>query len=376
MPFATTPDEVRAVTDAALVEADARIAASWPPPPALPTARSAGRRCLQHVDDALDALAVGYGRGAFLGRRRGGSGRAGRRPGGGGAPVDLARRAAVPRRSSRPRSRRARLRPRPATSRPRSAASSTTSCATSAAPATAWRPRCATRCGGCSAGSSPSRRRSPATSPSSRAVSTWTPRTWPGCPRTYVDRLRPGSAPGTLRVTLATPDLMPFLEQADRRDLRERMEAAWFDKAHAENAPLLAEALEIRRRAARAPRLPDLGSLPARGEDGRRPGRSGGPLRVADQPAPGEGDRRARRDGRRAAPGRRGAAGAQLGLALVRHAPAVDGSSPSTPTSSARISRSTRCWTGCSTSRPTSSACATRPSRPTMPGTRRSVAFG
>jgi Zn-dependent oligopeptidase len=71
-----------------------------------------------------------------------------------------------------------------------------------------------------------------------------------GLPDAYVERLGPGDAPGTFRVTLATPDLMPFLEQATRRDLRERLEAAWFDKAHAENAPLLAEALEIRRRAA------------------------------------------------------------------------------------------------------------------------------
>ncbi len=71
-----------------------------------------------------------------------------------------------------------------------------------------------------------------------------------GLPEAYVDRLAPGDAPGTRRVTLATPDLMPFLEQATRRDLRERLEAAWFDKAHAENAPLLAEALEIRRRVA------------------------------------------------------------------------------------------------------------------------------
>ncbi len=71
-----------------------------------------------------------------------------------------------------------------------------------------------------------------------------------GLPNAFVDRLGPGAVPGTFRVTLATPDLMPFLEQATRRDLRERLEAAWFDKAHAENAPLLAEALEIRRRAA------------------------------------------------------------------------------------------------------------------------------
>jgi Zn-dependent oligopeptidase len=71
-----------------------------------------------------------------------------------------------------------------------------------------------------------------------------------GLPDAYIDRLAPGETPGTLRVTLAVPDLMPFLEQATRRDLRERMEAAWFDKAHEANAPLLAEALEIRRRAA------------------------------------------------------------------------------------------------------------------------------
>jgi thimet oligopeptidase len=68
-----------------------------------------------------------------------------------------------------------------------------------------------------------------------------------GLPDTYVDRLGRGDAPGTFRVTLAAPDVLPFLEQASRADLRERVQAAWFDRAHAENAPLLAEAIEIRR---------------------------------------------------------------------------------------------------------------------------------
>lgn len=57
MPFATTPDEVRAVTAAAIAEADRHIAVA----PA-----GFADHALQAIDDAFDAHAIAYGEGAFL----------------------------------------------------------------------------------------------------------------------------------------------------------------------------------------------------------------------------------------------------------------------------------------------------------------------
>ncbi len=66
----------------------------------------------------------------------------------------------------------------------------------------------------------------------------------------YVAGLRPGSLPGTFRVSLDSPELYPFLGQARRRDLRRDLEHREFNQAREVNEPLLAEALGIRRRIA------------------------------------------------------------------------------------------------------------------------------
>ena len=66
----------------------------------------------------------------------------------------------------------------------------------------------------------------------------------------FVAGLRPGAAPGTFRVSLDTPEAYPFLQQARRRDLRRDFEHRQFNEAREANEPLLAEALEIRRRIA------------------------------------------------------------------------------------------------------------------------------
>ena len=71
-----------------------------------------------------------------------------------------------------------------------------------------------------------------------------------GLPDTYVEGLRPGEAPGTYRVTLDYPEYYPFMDQADRRDLREQLEAKMYNQARQANTPLLVEALELRRRIA------------------------------------------------------------------------------------------------------------------------------
>jgi len=71
-----------------------------------------------------------------------------------------------------------------------------------------------------------------------------------GLPPSYIDRLAPGSREGTWRVSLDTPDLVPFLEQSpDRRARRELYERYW-SRAVAQNRPLLEEAVRLRDRMA------------------------------------------------------------------------------------------------------------------------------
>lgn len=71
-----------------------------------------------------------------------------------------------------------------------------------------------------------------------------------GLPDDYVARLKPGKEPGTYRVSLDYPELEPFLDQADDRSLRQELLRKSWNKAVAENRPLLAEALQIRQRVA------------------------------------------------------------------------------------------------------------------------------
>ncbi len=244
MSFATTPDEIRALTDAALVEADARIAAAV-------AAAGDGRagHLLGLVDDALDAVAVAYGRGAFLSN----------------VAIDPAVRDAGQEAEERISTWRVELPFRD------DLAAAAASLAASPAGAALegedrrfldYLLRDVRRAGH---GLPPEVRDEvrgllgrlvalEATFARNLAEATGGIDVerdgLEGLPASYVARLEPGETPGTRRVTLRKPDLMPFLEQALRRDLRRGLEAAWFDKAHEANAPLLAEALDIRRRAA------------------------------------------------------------------------------------------------------------------------------
>ncbi len=71
-----------------------------------------------------------------------------------------------------------------------------------------------------------------------------------GLPDSYVERLPQGSTPGTYEVSLEYPSVFPFLDQADRRDLRERLEAKLYNRAAAVNRPIIEETLRIRKRIA------------------------------------------------------------------------------------------------------------------------------
>ena len=71
-----------------------------------------------------------------------------------------------------------------------------------------------------------------------------------GLPDSYVERLRPGERDGTYRVSLDYPEINPFMEQAQDRDLRRELFRKNWNKAVAVNRPLLEEALELRRRIA------------------------------------------------------------------------------------------------------------------------------
>ena len=67
-----------------------------------------------------------------------------------------------------------------------------------------------------------------------------------GLPDAYIDRLDPGESEGTFRVSMNYPDYIPFVEEAENRDLRRQMQFKFWNRAAEENTPLLAEAVSIR----------------------------------------------------------------------------------------------------------------------------------
>jgi thimet oligopeptidase len=71
-----------------------------------------------------------------------------------------------------------------------------------------------------------------------------------GLPDSYIERLSPGEADGTYRVSLDYPELNPFMEQAIDRGLREQLFRKFWRRAVDANRPLLSEALAVRRQIA------------------------------------------------------------------------------------------------------------------------------
>jgi thimet oligopeptidase len=67
-----------------------------------------------------------------------------------------------------------------------------------------------------------------------------------GLPESYVATLDPGEEPGTYLVTMAYPHVIPFLDNARRRDLREALSRRFNIRAVEANRPILAEAIRIR----------------------------------------------------------------------------------------------------------------------------------
>lgn len=67
-----------------------------------------------------------------------------------------------------------------------------------------------------------------------------------GLPDDYRDRLAPGASEGTRLITMAYPDVFPFMENSPRRDLREALAFKFGNRARAQNTPLMEEALRIR----------------------------------------------------------------------------------------------------------------------------------
>lgn len=71
-----------------------------------------------------------------------------------------------------------------------------------------------------------------------------------GLPDSYVEGLTPGDEDDTYVVTLAYPDVVPFMERAERRDLRQELDRRFNSRAATANRALLAEAVEHRARIA------------------------------------------------------------------------------------------------------------------------------
>ena len=77
-----------------------------------------------------------------------------------------------------------------------------------------------------------------------------TPNDLDGLPDGYADRLKPGDEEGTLKVSMDYPDVVPFMENATRRDLRETLTFKFNTQAVEANRPILEEAVQIRERIA------------------------------------------------------------------------------------------------------------------------------
>lgn len=77
-----------------------------------------------------------------------------------------------------------------------------------------------------------------------------TPDDLAGLPAAYIEGLAPGEEAGTLKVTMAYPDVIPFMDNSERRDLREILSFKFNTRAVEPNRPILEEAVRLRARIA------------------------------------------------------------------------------------------------------------------------------
>jgi Zn-dependent oligopeptidase len=71
-----------------------------------------------------------------------------------------------------------------------------------------------------------------------------------GLPEEYIAGLSPGSTDGTFRVSLDYPEYYPFMDMAERRELREQLQFKFYNQAVDDNRPILTEAVRLRHRMA------------------------------------------------------------------------------------------------------------------------------
>ncbi|MGH9196052.1 MAG: M3 family metallopeptidase, partial [Acidimicrobiia bacterium] len=71
-----------------------------------------------------------------------------------------------------------------------------------------------------------------------------------GMPDSYIENLEPGEEEGTYKIGLSYPDVVPFMENSPRRDLREQLARKFNTRAVEPNRPLLEEAIGTRARIA------------------------------------------------------------------------------------------------------------------------------
>ena len=67
-----------------------------------------------------------------------------------------------------------------------------------------------------------------------------------GLPDDFLDGLEEGEEPGTVKITMAYPDVIPIQQNAENRDLRRRVSSAYNNRAVGPNKPILSEAVALR----------------------------------------------------------------------------------------------------------------------------------
>jgi thimet oligopeptidase len=72
-----------------------------------------------------------------------------------------------------------------------------------------------------------------------------------GMPEEWIEGLSPGATEGTYRVSLDYPEYLPFMDEAEDRELRRQLQFKYFNKAATENTPILEEAVALRYQMAR-----------------------------------------------------------------------------------------------------------------------------